>query len=624
MKQKQIPHKTQHTLFKVFLLYLICFAGSVSAQSRYITDADYIQARQEKSGSLAPFESVFNDTSVHLNHRFIPRNYLGNLNLSSPDYLLQFRTAQPGFRLYDVPLRDYIISEDDVTYFKTKGPYARLTGIAGSQQLQLFQMVFANSFKNNFNISLKLNRYTSQGFYKQQQGSTNNFYVSAHYHTPNNRFGFNSYVLVNNNKFQENGGISGDTIAGENLLAAKNIFPVKINKAARENRELKANYNNWFKLNKSNDKPVNIYLNAYSRFTMQKFRYKDDNSGTDNFYLLYYLDTLSTNDSTRLFQLHNGGNVSVQNKQKTIAFSGGYENEINSLWQKYDTTFTNHLLKTNLLVNHTFQLKDSSLQLQFRNNLSFKYILSGNQAGDYLIESHHRLNLLKEKKTKLFAELRLMNENRTPDYLFRKWYSNHFIWENKFNTTQILMGDVTVGNKLFQLGGAVRLINNYIYLDQNAYPMQLNEQVGNAAFKVQASHVFFKHLGLNLKYTFQSAGTPYISMPDHMGQASLFYTGNLFRNNLNLSIGGDIEYFSEFTPYGYMPATQQFYVQEKFRAGGFPFVDFFINGRIKPVNFFLKIENILHGIAGTNYSLVPGYFQPDRAFRFGLTWTFFD
>ena len=73
-----------------------------------------------------------------------------------------------------------------------------------------------------------------------------------------------------------------------------------------------------------------------------------------------------------------------------------------------------------------------------------------------------------------------------------------------------------------------------------------------------------------------------------------------------------------------MPSTQVFYIQDRVKTGQYLYTDFYINERIKPVQFFLKIENILQGLVGKNYSLVPGYYQPDRAFRFGLTWMFFD
>lgn len=39
---------------------------------------------------------------------------------------------------------------------------------------------------------------------------------------------------------------------------------------------------------------------------------------------------------------------------------------------------------------------------------------------------------------------------------------------------------------------------------------------------------------------------------------------------------------------------------------------------------FFKLCANAQGILGGNYSLTPGYLQPDRAFKFGLNWLFFD
>lgn len=605
------------------ILFDFCFFGWISAQSKYSTDPNYIQSRTERDGFLNDYHSSYSDTTIHQQHRFIPRNFLGNLNLSSPNYLLNYQHSSAGFRLYNVPLRDYKIDAEDVSYYQTKGPFAQLTGIAGTQQLQLFRMLFANSFKNNFNISLKLNRYTSQGFYKQQQGSTNNFYVSAHYTTPGKRFGFNTFILVNNNKFQENGGITGDTMSEVNLLANKTLFPTKISRGSRENRELKAKYNNWFRLNKSNTKGFNTYLNAYSQFSQQKYKYKDDFSGNDGYYFLYYLDTLSTLDSTRVFQLNNGAGLSIQNDKKTLTIHAGYENELVTIWQKYDTAFANHLLKLSAVHLLHLKLKDSML-FTLKNTASLSYVAAGNQRSDYTLETRHYFKLVKSSKVTLNAELKLLAENRTADFLLRKWYSNHFIWENKFNSIQTLAADVNAGNKFIRVGATAKSIQNYIYLNQLGYPIQTDGNIINSSFRIQANYVFFKHIGVSLQQHLQSSSSKLISLPNSISLASLYYTGNLFKNNLNLSIGGELEYYTRFTPYAYMPATQQFLVQEKFYAGEFPFLDVFLNARIKPVNIFLKMENVLHGLLGTQYSMVPGYYQPDRAFRFGLTWTFYD
>jgi hypothetical protein len=74
----------------------------------------------------------------------------------------------------------------------------------------------------------------------------------------------------------------------------------------------------------------------------------------------------------------------------------------------------------------------------------------------------------------------------------------------------------------------------------------------------------------------------------------------------------------------YSPALNMYYVQTQKKVGNYPYVDFFINARIKPVQFFIKIDHVTQGFFGSNYSLTPNYIQNDRAFKFGINWLFFD
>jgi hypothetical protein len=89
-------------------------------------------------------------------------------------------------------------------------------------------------------------------------------------------------------------------------------------------------------------------------------------------------------------------------------------------------------------------------------------------------------------------------------------------------------------------------------------------------------------------------------------------------------MGAQLQLYEAFYSYGYMPSTQAYYLQEGFSTETYPFVDVYLNVRIRPVSVFLKIENLLQGYAGYNYAFLPGYYQPDRAFRFGINWLFFD
>ena len=132
-------------------------------------------------------------------------------------------------------------------------------------------------------------------------------------------------------------------------------------------------------------------------------------------------------------------------------------------------------------------------------------------------------------------------------------------------------------------------------------------------------------MGLRLNLYYQSTNkSSLIRIAPGAATGSIYYTGNLFKNNLQLQIGVQGEYYQKFKAYAYMPATNQYYLQNRVSVGEYPFVDVFLNARIRPVQFFVKIENVLYGALVSNYSFVPAYIQPDRAFRFGLTWMFFD
>jgi hypothetical protein len=616
--------KSLHFLLRSQIIAFLFLSSTISAQSFYSTDPLYLKKRTEKK----PFQYFYPDTTIEKAHQFIGRNFLGNIGLSNPQYVLKFKSRTLGFKLTDTPLEDYQIKKENIEYFQTKGPFAALSGIAGSKQLQLFRLMFTNTFKSKVNVAIRLNRYTSQGYYLRQQSFTNNFYTSGNYTTKKQRFGFNAYVLVNSNRFQENGGIVGDTLPQNYLTRPKELLPVKLGSstpndfASRNNSEFSAQYNNWFRLTEDSAK-LNAFIGLRTAYSVLKYRYKDPHSGTNPFYHIFYVDTGSTDDSTRVRKFNNEINLTLRSKGN-FNLELGYENEIAQVWQYSDTSFVNHMINVRMDNLYTIRSSDTSTVMKLNNSISGSYIAAGPFAGNYKAETFHQFTYARNKKTKAFLYLHLLSEERTPDYIFKRWYSNHFNWTNTFNNVQMNEAELSAKISFITLTGIYKGITNYLYFDQLAYPIQHAGTITNTAFRINLDKVFFKHLGIGAAQTWQYTGSNVISLPKSVSLASLFYRGNLFKNALQLAIGGQVEYYDQFNPYNYMPMTQVFYVQEKYKAGNFCFVDAFLNARIKPVTVFFKMENILPSLLGTNYSMVPGYYQPERAFRFGLTWLFFD
>jgi hypothetical protein len=610
----------------VAVFVLAVLMQGIQAQNFYTTNPDFIQSKTEGNNIFSTYRSSYPDTSITEFHNFFPRNVLGNIGLASAPLFLTYGTPALGFRYFEAPTELDRIREEDIRYHYTKGPYADLTGIAGSKQLQIFKANFTHTFKNRINVGLSLNRYNSVGYYNKQQTFVNNLLFTNTYITKNERFGYYSYFLTNLNKNKENGGIKDSVLNDSTVLFNKGILDVQLDSAARENREFKFMINPWFKLNKKRDTPQDHQhmLSLKSFYSSHKYRYKDQGVADDNFYDTFYYDTLLTSDSSHVKKFTNTLEYTLLNKTG-FAFNFGFKNEYNSVWQKTDSLFNNQSAVSGIQFSKTLKQEDtaSKFKKEVHSRFDFEYILFGPNSGNFKLENINRLNV-----SKVLPELSLnvLFENRTPDYIYNSWHSNHFYWDNRFKNVQQLQTKLGLSlGKNLRAHVFYQSIQNYLYFDREALPKQHNAGISNLAFHLQYSQLFFKHLGLTLKYVYQQSSNPALMrLPKNNTTVNLFYYTALFKNNMQLQFGGQLQAYQSFETYAYMPATQVFYLQNGFYTGNFPYLDVYLNARIRPASFFVKIENVLAGIAGNNFALIQGYYQPQSAFRFGLKWMFFD
>jgi hypothetical protein len=73
-----------------------------------------------------------------------------------------------------------------------------------------------------------------------------------------------------------------------------------------------------------------------------------------------------------------------------------------------------------------------------------------------------------------------------------------------------------------------------------------------------------------------------------------------------------------------MPATGRFYHQYSFTSGDYPYVNVFLNIKLKRTRIFLMLDHVNSGYSGYNYLQVPHYPMNVRMFRYGIAWTFYD
>ena len=608
-------------------LSLIFFIGlffELKSQVFYPVDSSYISVlTHEQKTNYKSFKYQKIDTSISHIQNYSPRNTNGSYGLPSSPLCFKYETFRLGFNFYRAPYQNDVFNHNHIVYYQTKGPYANLTGIAGSKQEQNFDFLFSNTLKNKLNVTLGFKRYGSLGFYKQQQTFTNNFYTTSHYKSKSNRVGYFAFFLYNKNKHLENGGLKYDTVFKENININKQLLALNLSAAKRELRQTTVNFNPWYRLNKIEDSSTvfSHYINYEIEYQSNFSKYLDNGISTDKYYQLNYLDTLKTNDSSHWRNFSNAIHYVLDIKPIHSKLQIGFRNEFNQTYQHgFDSVIKNNSMQAGFYINDK----------AYNGFIKASYIVNGGNANDYQIEINNEIikkMVIKEKSFSYKLIINFSSEKRHADYFYNRWISNHYQWKNNFvpiEKVQSTIGIASLNNR-FGFGVISQNIKNQIYLNELVSPEQTSATIQNMNAFIYKDFLVLKHLGLNVKYNYQSSSYQAItSLPTHIFNSALFYQGALFKNALQLQVGFNATYFSEFNGMAYSPALNMYYVQTQKKVGNYPYVDFFINARIKPVQFFIKIDHVTQGFFGSNYSLTPNYIQNDRAFKFGINWLFFD
>lgn len=614
---------------RALILLLLCLSFSGISQVYYSINPKYLKVKKEQNNLVSRYKYSYPDTTLTEFSNFSPRNFMGNIGLPSPNLLLTYGTDNIGFRFFQPPTVIDKYRENEIEYYRSKGPYANLTGIAGSKQMQSFDMLFTHTYRDKVNITLKFNRYTSLGYYSKQQTYNNKFFMTSNFTEKKKRYGYYFYLLNNSNKNQENGGISDRSLNDSTYLISKELFPVRLSGANRDNRETKVMINPWLKLNTGSDSThlFDHFLQIKSKFSTSSYRYKDKGIKYDKFYKNIFSDSTLTLDSSHVQQFMNEINYTLLSANHAFGFSAGYRNELSKVWQKMDTVFLNHMFYADLNFSSEKEQKDTAKMLKpyVESRFNYQYVMAGSNTGNFKIENNSAYHLKPSKHWTVFFNALI--ENRTADYIYHNWSSNNFIWNSRYYEQQKQVQAQLGINfaKVFRISVMDQSIKNFLYFDSLALPAQYKGSINNLVLDVNFTKLFFKHLGVALDHKYQLTSKPsLVRVPQNITTAKLFYNGNLFKNNLQLQIGTQVQLYDAFTTYDYMPSTQVFYLQDKIKTSQYPYLDVYLNARIHPVSFFLKMENALQGLAGPAYFFVPGYYQTDRTFRFGISWMFFD
>ena len=211
-----------------------------------------------------------------------------------------------------------------------------------------------------------------------------------------------------------------------------------------------------------------------------------------------------------------------------------------------------------------------------------------------------------------------------PSFFLQNYASSHFIWNNDFKNTDNIEAQLQYSSKNNFYGTvALNYFTGYIFFDSLALPRQIETELLVASLSIDKQFdwgpVHHLHRILVQKSTNSDIHLPLVAYGN-----STWYQNEVFKGALKFQIGFDFYYFLKYYADAYMPATGMFYDQYESKIGEYPFMNAFINWRIKRTRFTLQYTNALAGIAGYNYFMAYRHPNFPGSLKFGLAWTFYD
>ena len=607
-----------------------------------------------------------NDTGGPTGHY----TYLGNLGAPRISHVFFERKETSQFFFTD-PYDFTVKRPEDIVYTNTKSPFTNLTYYKqgdGRYGEERFKAYFAVNVNKRLGFGFDIDYTYGRGKYTSQSTALFNGNLFAYYRGDNYDMHFS---FINENlKVAENGGIADDCYITHPLEMAEGRktyatydIPINLNDIWNKNTGYHAflthRYNLGFyrDITQENDTvsrsefvPVTSFIHTV-KLDMNRRKYISyDKNQNQTYFQNNFLGNDST-DVTKHLSIKNTVGVSLREGFNKWAKAGltafmSFEHRRFTLTDTLDGTAgrripTDH--KENILSVGGQLIKEKGKTLHY--NVLGEVALIGEDAGQFSIEGQGDLNFrLFGDTVRLIANAYVKNLN--PTFYYRHFHSKHYWWDNddlsKIMRTRI-EGKLNIDRWRTQLKVGVENIKNYTYLDNTSvqvtdkqdkvsYKNNIavsqhsgNIQVFNAALR-QDFKLGILHLDNEIVYQ-KSSNQQVLPLPDLVLYHNLYIQFGLAKKVLNIELGADVRYFTQYYAPDYAPAIGQFYLQNpdtRFKLGGYPLVNAYLTLHLKRTRIFVQMYNLIQGTGEKSYFLAPHYPLNPRILKLGLSWNFFD
>lgn len=588
------------------------------------------------------------DTAFSLFHRYRITDsysdfnaYTGNYGL--PLYQINFfdREWKPDRYLYIYYL-PFMFTPLNTLFINTRVPFTELkwsNGGARSVAEQTFRIRHSQNVNRKLNIGLIYDIVYNIGQYKLQKAIDKNFLLHGSYNSND----YNAYASagINNHESGESGGmISKDDLKQYNPEGV----PFRLSDLSSAKSTLKNRYlmlvQRYAPGGRRDTVTGEVLKSGPITFSHIGILEWSKRGYTDKYPAADLYDTIMINrsvtaDSLQERILSNTLRVDFaagRTDRFRIGAGAGIRSELRSYGQ---------IMPGDTLTRpDTIRRKMNSLVLTGKvfNNIGSKFGWSasgdlwfqGYRAGDFIVDGRIYKEFETRRRGMITWDATGTIASYTPSFWYYSWGSNNFAWQldHKREFRLIAGSSLKWPDLKFSLKFNYAIVDNFIGMGTGSLPYQHEGGLSLLALTAKKEFVVWKlHLDNTLLLQ-QSTNTDVLDLP-LVTARSAFYFDHVFRfkstgGELSLQLGAEAMIHTLYDAMSYMPATGRYFNQNDGKTGNYPFVNAFINLKIKRTRIFVMADHLNSGLTGYEYFLVPGYPLNIRMIKYGLAWTFYD
>lgn len=588
------------------------------------------------------------DTAFFLFHRYRITDkfsefnaYPGNYGL--PLYQINFfdRDWNPDRYLYSYYL-PFMYTPAKTRFINTHVPFTEMVWTNGgsrSKSEQTFRIRHSQNVNRKLNFGLIYDIVYALGQYDYQKASDKNFILHGSYNS--NQYTAYFSTGINNHESNENGGIEGKEYLSR---YPPEDVPVRLNELDKAKSTLKNRYlllvQRYSPGGKRDTvtgeliKAGPVTFSQISTYEWSKRRYFDSYP-VSAFYDTIMISRTATNDSVYQSLLSNTLRADIaagSSGRFRIGAGAGVRSEIRGYGQVMPG---DSLTRQDTVASH-----NSSLVITAKvfNNIGEKFgwwasgdlWFQGYRAGDFIADGRIYKDFGTKKKGMITWDATATIASYTPSFWYTSWGSNNISWQ--FNPAKEFR--LTAGSSLSWPGRNMNLrfnyaiIDNYIYMGNDAKPAQNEGGLSVISITAAKDLVFWKLHWYNTVLIQQSTNSDVLSLPLAAARSAFFFDHMFsFRSTggeLYVELGAEAMIHTPYRAMNYMPPTGRFFSQSDTETGNYPFVNVFINLKVKRTRIFIMLDHLNSGLTGYEYFLLPSYPLNVRMIRYGLAWTFYD